>query len=107
MSPLRTGIPTVTARGVIDIETSRGLAAELGQLAGQSGDAVLDLAEVTFMDSVGLGVVLKAVGRFQRQGKRLVLVAPPGAARSLLDFAGVEGRVEVVDERDDAFAALA
>jgi len=98
--------PTVVARGELDLVTSRGLAAELGELAGRSGDAVLDLSGVTFMDSVGLGVVLKAAGRFQRQDKRLVLVAPPGPARKLLEFAGVEGRVTVVDDRPSASDAL-
>lgn len=106
MERQRTGIATVTARGVIDIETSRGLAADLSQLAGEQGDAILDLGEVTFMDSIGLGTVLKATGRFARQGKRLVLVAPPGPARDLLEFAGVDGRVEVVSAREEAVAAL-
>ena len=107
MSEQRTEIPTVTARGEIDIVTSRRLATQLGELAGQPGDAVLDLSEVTLMDSIGLGVVLKAVGRFQRQGKRLVLVAPPeGRARRLLEFAGVEGRAEIADDAPAADAAL-
>ncbi len=107
MAEQRTDFPTIVARGEIDLETSRGLASELGQLAGQPGDAVLDLSEVTFMDSVGLGVVLKATGRFQRQGKRLVLVAPHGPARRILDFAGVEGRITVVEDHPAALEALA
>jgi anti-anti-sigma factor len=106
MPEQRTDFPTIVARGEIDLETSRGLSAELGELAGQPGDAVLDLSDVTFMDSVGLGVVLKAAGRFQRQGKRLVLVSPSGPARRVLDFAGVEGRVTVVEDRPAAVDAL-
>ena len=108
MADIPTEIPTLVARGEVDVASSRDLAARLGELAGQSGDAVLDLTEVTLLDSVGLGVVLKAVGRFQRQGKRLVLVAPPGGRpRDLLAFAGVEGRVDVADDRESAVAALA
>jgi anti-anti-sigma factor len=107
MAQARTELPTVVARGEIDITSSRPLAVRLGELAGKPGDAILDLTEVTLLDSIGLGVVLKAVGRFQRQGKRLVLVAPPdGRVRSLLGFAGVEGRVEVVDDHAAAVAAL-
>ena len=107
MAETPTGIPTLVARGEVDVASSRDLAAQLGELAGRAGDAVLDLSEVTLLDSVGLGVVLKAVGRFQRQDKRLVLVAPPGGrVRDLLAFAGVEGHVELADDRAGAVAAL-
>ena len=108
MARTRTDLETVAPRGELDIASSRGVAARLGELAGQPGDAVLDLSEVTLLDSVGLGVVLKAVGRFQRQGKRLVVVAPPGGrVRRLLAFAGVEGRIEVADDRATALERLA
>ncbi len=107
MAHTPTDIPTVVARGEVDVASSRDLATRLGELAGSPGDAVLDLTQVTLLDSVGLGVVLKAVGRFQRQGKRLVLVAPPGGrVRDLLAFAGVEGRVEIADDRPAALGAL-
>ena len=108
MAQARTDVPTVSPRGEIDIASSRTLAVRLGELAGQPGDAILDLTEVTLLDSVGLGVVLKAVGRFQRQGKRLVIVAPPeGRVRTLLAFAGVEGRVEIADDHPAALERLA
>jgi anti-sigma B factor antagonist len=100
-------VPTVTARGELDIFTSRPLAAQLAELAGQAGAAVLDLSAVTLLDSVGLGVVLKAAGRFQRQGQTLVVVAPAGPARRVLDFAGVPGRITVVESLDDVPAVLA
>ncbi len=101
------GITTVVARGEDDIASSRALGARLGELSGAPGDVVLDLSEATLLDSIGLGVVLKAVGRFQRQGKRLVLVAPPGGRpRELLVFAGAEGRVELADDQPAALAAL-
>jgi anti-anti-sigma factor len=100
-------LPILAAHGEIDVSTSRELAGRLHELAGQAGGAVLDLTDVTLLDSVGLAVVLKAAGRFQRQGKQLVLVAPPGQARTLLDLAGTGGRVPVVDSVEDAVAALA
>jgi anti-sigma B factor antagonist len=101
-------VPTVAPHGEIDLASSRGLAARLGEIAGETGrGAILDLTGVTFMDSVGLGVVLKAANRFHRQGKHLVLVVPPGPVRRMLDFAGVSGRLMLVETAGDAAAAAA
>ena len=99
--------PVVAPTGELDLHSSRDLAARLHELAGdQTGDAIVDLSKVGFMDSVGLGVVLKAANRFSRQGKRLHVVAPPGAVRRLFDFAGVGERLSVTETVDDARAAV-
>jgi anti-anti-sigma factor len=91
--------------GPLDLATSRELGASLSELAGTAGNAVLDLTDVTVMDSVGLSVVLKAANRFRRQDKRLVLVAPPeGSAARTLDVSGMGGRLLVAGDRDAARA---
>ena len=61
---------------------------------------------MSFIDSVGLGVVLKAAARFHRQGKRLVIVAPPGPVHRIFDFAGVSARLPVVETVEEARAQL-
>jgi stage II sporulation protein AA (anti-sigma F factor antagonist) len=95
--------PVLTATGALDLTTSRTLASQLGELAGTPGDAVLDLSAVGFMDSIGLGVVLKAVNRFSRQGKQLHLVVPPeGNVARLLELSGTRGRVSAAETRDAA-----
>ena len=98
--------PVLAPAGELDLHSSRDLAARLHELAGDhAGDAILDLTKIDFMDSVGLGVVLKAANRFSRQGKRLHVVAPPGAVRRLFDFAGVGDRRSVSETLEDARAA--
>ena len=97
--------PVLTPTGTLDLVTSRGLASQLGELAGTQGDAVLDLTGVEFMDSIGLAVVLKAVNRFSRQSKQLHLVVPPdGNVARLLELSGTRGRVSAVGTRDEALA---
>jgi anti-anti-sigma factor len=107
MSPLLdSDVPVLAMSGTIDLATSRGLAAKLAELAGEPGSAaVLDLANVTFMDSMGLGVVLKAAGRFRRQAKRLVIVAPPGPVLRLLEMTAMDGRLALAATREEAIAA--
>ena len=101
-------VATAAPIGDLDLASSRDLASRLAEMAGEAGHhAVLDLTRITFMDSVGLGVVLKAANRFQRQGKQLVIVVPPGPVRRMLDFAGVADRLSLVESRDEVAAVLA
>ena len=100
-------VPTVAPVGALDLGTARGLQSRMAELAGESANqAILDLSGVTFIDSVGLGVVLKAASRFHRQGKRLLIVAPEGPVLRILEFAGVTGRLPVVDTVDEARAVI-
>jgi len=51
-------VPVVAPRGEIDLATARDLGSQLQEAAGDPGvAAVLDLTEVTLLDSVALGVV--------------------------------------------------
>ncbi|MGE5553176.1 MAG: anti-sigma F factor antagonist [Betaproteobacteria bacterium] len=52
-------------------------------------DIILNLQEVTFVDSSGLGAILGRYKRVQQRGGRMVLVAVPPALRRLLDFSGI------------------
>jgi anti-sigma B factor antagonist len=98
-----TPVPVVALRGDVDLTASRELGAQLGELAGDPGvGAVLDLTEVSFLDSVALGVILKGAGRFRRQAKRLAIVAPEGPVRRLLELSGVDDRLALAASRDDA-----
>jgi anti-sigma B factor antagonist len=93
----------IAASGPIDLATSRTLSGRLGEAAGQAGETVvLDLSGVTFMDSTGLGVVMKAHSRLHRQGRRFVVVAPPGPVLDLLELTSVRDELLVVGSREEA-----
>ena len=102
-------VPVLAPVGDLDLNTSRDLQQRLAEKAGEPlGDAVLDLSGLSFMDSVGLGVVLKAAHRFSRQGKRLILAVPPdGPIDRLFELSGVGNRVTIVRDRDEALARAA
>ena len=105
---LENDVPVVALSGELDLDTSRSLAADLNQLAGLQGSAaVLDLSEVSFIDSVSLGVIMKAAGRFRRQAKRFVVVAPPGPVLKVLELSGVKNRLALAGTRAEALAAAA
>lgn len=99
-------VPVLAPTGDLDLHTARDLGSRLAEMAGEpAGDAVLDLTGLGFIDSTGIGVVLKAVNRFSRQGKQLVLVVPEeGNVARLFDFAGARERVRIVSTREQALA---
>jgi anti-sigma B factor antagonist len=62
------------------------------------GRLVIDLREVTFMDSSGLRVLLTAHRRAEEAGRAFALVKGGEAVERLLDVTGISGRLEVLDE---------
>ncbi len=87
----------VRVAGEIDVRTAPSLRHALDRaVADGTGDVVLDLSEVGFVDSSGLGVIL---GRYRRMpdGRFLVLRAPRNHVRTLLEIAGVTRLLTVED----------
>ncbi|GAA2139330.1 hypothetical protein GCM10009844_08010 [Nocardioides koreensis] len=70
---------TLRVRGEVDdygIIALRNLLAEHGTTPG--GQVVVDLSEVDYLPSVGVGVLTKALGAAHRVGAEIVLVARRG-----------------------------
>ena len=85
-----TEIPTLAPRGEVDMASCRTLAVELGELAGQAGDAVLDLSGVTLLDSTGLAGLLAFARDVHQAGGTLATITPHGSeGRLVIDMAGV------------------
>lgn len=91
--------------GELDLATSPALEQELERLAAaETPLVVVDLAELEFMDSTGLSVLVRAHRRAEENGQRLGLVDIPQQVQRLLTLTGVRDRLvlEQVPELDDA-----
>jgi len=78
--------------GEIDVATSPELRRELHQLADrQPAHLVLDLRDVTFIDSSGLGVLVGALKRLREEGRGdvLVLEGLQEPVRKVFDITGL------------------
>jgi anti-anti-sigma factor len=64
---------------------------------------VLDLSELTFMDSTGLRIVLAADAAARREARRLVLVRGPDPVHRVFLMALLDRRLDIVDGREAAF----
>jgi anti-anti-sigma factor len=86
----------LTLRGELDPHTAPQLRSRIDEaLANGKVDLVLDLAGVTFIDSSGLRVVLRAHSEAGERNGRLVLRSPSATARRLLDITGLVDHIEL------------
>jgi anti-sigma B factor antagonist len=67
---------------------------------------VIDLSEVSFIDSSGLGAVIEAHDRLRRKNRPVAVVAPRGTAAALvLTLTQLRRRLPVYESRREALAA--
>jgi anti-sigma B factor antagonist len=101
------GASAIAVDGELDVQTGPQFTEEV-ELAvwGTVGAFVLDLTGLTFLDSAGLHALLRVRAYLAREDRALVLVCPPGAARRVLDHAGVLDTFVVYGSRETAAAAL-
>ena len=64
--------------------------------ASPGGRLVLDLTEVSFIDSTALGTILKAAAQLDEAGTSLAVVAPEGPVRRLLEMTNLTQRFRAV-----------
>ena len=98
----------VTVGGEVDLLTAAQLARALenASKASRAGCLVIDMTDLTFIDSSGLGVLIAAQNRARTLGDSVVLVHPPPLVRRLLDGTQLHHRFSTYDTLDAALAAL-
>lgn len=89
----------VTVAGELDLVSAPELEQTLRHLRlAPAGDVVLDLREVTFIDSSGLRVVLVGSRDARTAGHRFVVLAGTGQVRRVIDMAQVADHLELGDD---------
>lgn len=85
--------------GDLDAASSAVLRATLQELAdevAEHGDLVIDLSDVPFLDSAGLGAVIAGVRAIRQNGGKVVLTSPRPSVANLLRTTEIDQIVEVV-----------
>ena len=83
--------------GELDTHDARGISANLSQAVGDTTRApVVDVRQVTFLDSTVLAALAHAGEQLRNQGRVLTLAIEDGPVRELLDQSGLAGRFELV-----------
>jgi anti-sigma B factor antagonist len=97
-------VAVLSVHGEVDIETAPALReALLPVLEHQSGPVVVDLSEVSFMDSTGVHVLVDTSRRLEPQNRRLAIACREGGqVHRLLALVGLLDALTVHRSRESA-----
>jgi anti-anti-sigma factor len=85
---------TLVVAGELDAHTAPELADALAELP-EDADVMLDLSDLSFMDSSGLRVLISAHRSLTEAGQSLTLRHPSRSVQRLLSVSGLEGHLTV------------
>jgi anti-sigma B factor antagonist len=104
---LEGGVAVVDVSGDIDVLTSGALRDRLLAVAGKGHDGlVVNLDNVDFIDSTGIGVLIGVWRRVQAGRATLALAAPSRRTRRIFDVAGVSEIFSIHDSVAEAVQAV-
>jgi anti-sigma B factor antagonist len=99
------GTTFVVASGELDAFVAGDLEAVFVD-AGEDPRIVVDLTNVSFMDSTALGVLVRAVRDVDTRGGAVRVVLPRGTARRIFELTTLDRLLPVAESRSDAVMAL-
>ena len=90
-SDSRNGVASIALRGELEMASVPDLEGHLAPFESNGVSAImLDLRELTFIDSTGLRALLEARNRAESKGQRLIMVGTRPSARRLFELTGTE-----------------
>lgn len=102
-----TNAPVVAARGEVDVEAAPSLREALSELLQSGRPVVVDLTDVSFLDSTGLGALVAARTAATERGVSLPLVCSQPRILKLFTITGLDDLFPMHESVDAALASLA
>jgi anti-sigma B factor antagonist len=95
----RDGKAHLTLSGELDISTAPHLEGSLDRLStAWPGVVIIDLRSLSFLDSTGLRLILRAHSQAGENGGRLMLVRGPAVVHRVFEMTRLEDELEFVDD---------
>jgi anti-sigma B factor antagonist len=101
------GVTIAVMQGRLDTATAPQAETRLLGLFGAGTKLVADLAQVTYISSAGLRVLLKAAKQARQEGGGFALAAPQAPVREVLEISGFDKILPIGATREEAVTALA
>ena len=96
-------LSVVALRGEIDMKTSPRLREVfLGLTTAVTGRVVVDLGQVPYMDSSGIGTLVEFKRKAERRGAKVILASVQARVRSLFEITNLDKFFAMVDSVADA-----
>ena len=94
----------VRVHGEIDLSNAQEVSSAIGSVMGrESRRLVVDLSNITYLDSAGVALLLRLAERLQTRRRQLHLVVPRGSpVRRVLVFTGLPRVIPVEARLEDA-----
>ncbi len=103
----RDGTVVLAVSGDVDLYVAGELKGLLAHAVDDGASTlVIDLSHVTFVDSMGLGVLLGAMQRLRAEGGELHLVVPGPELRRILEITRIDRLLPLHETVPDALAAV-
>ena len=100
------GTPVLEVRGEVDVSTAPELRERLLALSEQGRTvAVVDLSDVSFVDSTALGVLVSGVKRLRSAGGDLRLVVTQPRISKVFEITGLTDVFHIYQSADEAVRA--
>ena len=96
----------VAPQGEIDLSRAPSLRTHLAAAqASRPRKLIVDLADVSYMDSSGVATLLEAMRTIQRSGGRLILCCLQDKVRSIIEITRLDTVFTIVKTADDGLKA--
>ena len=93
-------------KGRLDVKTSPLLLQKVSEIQANGQNLVLNLADVTFMGSSGIGALLVIVEQFQEQAGVVRLASPSPAVASVIKLLNLDRFLAVDSSEEKALAEI-
>jgi anti-anti-sigma factor len=94
----RDQVAVIAPAGEVDLVTVHEVRDALTRAASSCRRVVLDLRQVTFMDSSGLRLLVEAQQEAERDGFAFAVVRGPASLERLFEVTGLDGRLDLFDD---------
>jgi stage II sporulation protein AA (anti-sigma F factor antagonist) len=91
----------LTVAGDVDLAAHARFQSDLDQAWDASGDLVIECSQITFLDSMGLRVLVHAMQRATANGRGITLRSPSQPVLRVLELAGIKALFPVAGAAPD------
>jgi anti-sigma B factor antagonist len=106
--PRSDNITQLALVGKLDIEGMHAIDMKFhAHTAATRKSTIVDMSEVSFVASLGMGMLIACAKSLERQGAKMVLLNPQETVEKILRTAGVDEGIPIVHSEQEAKAALA